>query len=73
MLRKATRTITLALTIALLTATAGKAIAQSSTPSNPTSGTSTPPPPTDPSTGVVSGTDPEPDYVGIILSLLHLA
>jgi hypothetical protein len=63
MTKQFARKLTLALTLVVLTATAaGKAIAQSST--------STPPPSSSP---IVTGTDPSPDYVGIILTVLHLA
>ena len=62
MTKHAVRKLTLALTLVVLTASAGKAIAQSTT--------STPP---DSSPSIVTGTDPGPDYVGIMLAVLHLA
>jgi len=64
MIRKATRTITFSLTLAALTAFVGPAFAQSTTQS-PSS-----PPPTP---GVVTGADPEPDFVQIIFAVLLLA
>jgi hypothetical protein len=59
MTKNVARKVTLALTLVVLTASAGKAIAQSTTP-----------PPSTPS--IVTGTDPAPDYVGMILAVLHL-
>jgi hypothetical protein len=56
MTKYAVRTLTLALTLAALTASTGNAFALS---------TSKP--------SIVTGTDPFPDYVGIVLALLHLA
>ena len=70
MLKNASRKLTLALTLAVLTASAVKAVAQSTTPPPPAPTTSTPPPS---SPGIVTGTDPAPDYVGMILAILHLA
>jgi hypothetical protein len=58
MTKNAARKLTLALTLVALTASAGKAVAQATT--------SNPPP-------IVTGTDPSPDYVGIVLAVLHLA
>lgn len=71
MLKNSTRKIVLAFTLAVLAASTGRAIAQSSTSTTGTSTTTTSP--TDPDPGAVSGTDPEPDYVGIVLALLGLA
>jgi hypothetical protein len=68
MLKNASCKLTLALTLVVLTTSAGKTVAQSTTPPTPTSSSPTPPNP-----GIVTGTDPAPDYVGIILALLHLA
>jgi hypothetical protein len=73
---KSTRKITLVLTLAVLAAPVGRAVAQSSTPPpTPSTGTSTTSPgsSTDPGSGVVTGTDPEPDYLGIVLMLMGLA
>jgi hypothetical protein len=64
MIRNASHKFALAVTLIVLTAPTGRAIAQSST---------TTAPPTNPS--VVTGTDPEPqdDIIDAILSLLFLA
>jgi hypothetical protein len=62
MLKNVARKFTLALTLVVLTASASKAIAQSTTSTPPTS-----------SPSIVTGTDPGPDYVGIMLAVLHLA
>ena len=64
MIRNASRKFVLAMTLLVLAAPIGRAVAQSST---------TTPPPTSPS--VVTGTDPEPqdDIIDAILSLLFLA
>lgn len=70
MLKNASRKLTLALTLVVLTAAAGKAIAQSTTPPPSPPASSTPPPA---SPGIVTGTDPGPDVVGMILAFLHLA
>jgi hypothetical protein len=73
MFKYATRKLTLALTLALLTAQAGRAVAATTNPppiTPPTTAPQTPAP------GGVTGGDPEPiepDMVGLILSLLHLA
>ena len=59
MTKNAARRLALSITLVLLTAPTGKAIAQATTsPSSPP---------------IVTGTDPGPDYVGIILAVLHLA
>ena len=58
MTKNAARKLTLALTLVALTASASEAVAQATT--------SNPPP-------IVTGTDPGPDYAGIILAVLHLA
>jgi hypothetical protein len=68
MIRNTTRKLTLALTLAALTGSAGSAFAQSIESSSPTVVTGTDPEPT-----VVTGTDPEPDYIKLILSTLSLA
>ncbi len=65
MIRNAARGLTLALTLAALIGPTSKALAQSSTPPAP------PPPP--PPSNIVTGTDPAPDVVGIVLIFLHLA
>lgn len=63
-----TRNVTLAMTLALLTASAGKVSAQSTT-------TLPPPPSTTPAPSSVTGTNPEPKsaVVEMLLALLHLA
>jgi hypothetical protein len=72
MLKNASRKLALALTLTVLTAAAGKAIAQSTTPPPPPPPpTSSTPPPASP--GIVTGTDPGPDVVGMILAFFHLA
>jgi hypothetical protein len=68
MIRNTTRKLTLALTLAALTGSAGNAFAQSIESSSPTVVTGTDPEPT-----VVTGTDPEPDYIQLILSMLSMA
>jgi hypothetical protein len=70
MIRNATRTFALALTLAALMAPAGEALAQSTTPPPPP-----PPPTTTPTPGSVTGTNPEPKnaVVEMVLVFLHLA
>jgi hypothetical protein len=68
MIRNTTCKLTLALTLAILTGSAGNAFAQSIGSSSPTVVTGT-----DPEPAVVTGTDPEPDYMQLILSVLSLA
>jgi hypothetical protein len=63
MTKHAVRKLALSLTLVVLTASAGKGIAQST--STPTSSTSSP--------SIVTGTDPAPDFFGIILAGLGLA
>jgi hypothetical protein len=78
MIRNTARKLTLALTLAALTGSAGNAFAQSINSSSPAGVTGTNPEPagvtgTNPEPAGVTGTNPEPDYVRLILSLLSLA
>jgi hypothetical protein len=74
MFKYATHKLTLALALVLLTAPVSRAVAATTdaTPSAPPTATA----PQTPTPDGVTGTDPEPtdpDVVGLILSLLHLA
>jgi hypothetical protein len=62
MFKQSSRNLALALTLTIAAAPACKALAQS---------TNRPPDSSTPS--VVTGTNPEPDYVGIVLAILGLA
>jgi hypothetical protein len=78
MIRNTTCKLTLALTLAALTGSAGTTFAQSIKSSSPTMVTGTNPGScvvtgTNPEPCVVTGTNPEPDYVRLILSMLSLA
>lgn len=72
--KHAVRKLSLALLLLLPIASVERAFASGTGPTSPTSPTATAPAPPAPSG--VTGTDPEPiepDIVGLILTLLHLA
>ena len=69
MLNSSIRNLGITLVIALILLPSGKLVAQTSTGTDPTGTTSSDP--TDPT--VVTGTNPEPGYVGMILAVLGLA